>query len=117
GASDRAGFDLDHGGAVTGVCSRLLCRLLDQDQPALRETPSPAVVCAEPAQEAQRCPRGLKPIWWFLQERPNTARKSARSCCGWRIAQLRRRWRGGNRPSQRPTRTWTRCGERLSHCT
>ena len=59
GASDCAGVDLDHGGAVAGVGGRLLCRLLEQDRPALREAPQAAFVRAQPAQEAQRCPRGL----------------------------------------------------------
>ena len=57
---DCAGVDLDHGGAFAGVGHRLLCCVLEQDRPACREAPQAAVVCAEPAQEAQRCPRSLK---------------------------------------------------------
>ena len=61
GASHCAGIDLDYGWPVAGVGGGLLHRILEQDQPALGEAAPTAFVCAEPAQEAQRCPRDLKP--------------------------------------------------------
>ena len=56
---DRAGVDLGDGGSVAGLGHRLFRRLLEEDRPSRREAPQAAFLRAEPAQEAQRCPRSL----------------------------------------------------------
>ncbi len=54
-----AGVDLANGGLVAVVCRRLLRGILEQDRPSCREAPQTPFICAQPAQEAQRCPRTL----------------------------------------------------------
>ncbi len=91
-----------------------------QDRPDFRAAPPPAFLCAEPAQEAQRCPRNLNQSRQAIAagDRRNTPRKNATSCCCWRITRLRPRCRARTRSqsSQRPSGRVPRAHSRPCTC-